>query len=410
MRRTSPLLTVTALIIALAAGCAKGDPSAGRAKHRTAAATVTSTRAETNPTTTATSTDGATDATDDDAEAALAKLDLDQRTGQLVMTWVHGPTLSAAEARSLRGQHLGGAILFDDAAGNGIDGLRRLVAEAQTAARAGNSALAGLLVATDQEPGPDRELTDLPPAASVGAIAAGGPAAARAAGAETARGLHAAGIDLDLAPVADLDEAPARVMRGRALGSDARAVAPLVGAFIDGIHAGGGAATAKHFPGLGGSTANSDDGRADVERSRAELDHSDLAPFRAAIEHDVDVVMISHGVYAALDATHNASLSRPVVKTLLRNELHYDGIAMSDSLNARGVREVTGGTTPEACADAVAAGIDMVLLTGSMETARICRRHIVEAVRDGTIPQSRIDEAALRVLRLKARLGLLPAG
>jgi beta-N-acetylhexosaminidase len=399
MRR---LCAISIVMIPLAGGCAKGDV------HHAA---TTARSGQPHPVSTSkrhASTTGSAGAhAVQPADAALAKLDLDEQAGQLVMTLLRGPRLSDADRRTIRGQHLGGVIVFDDA-WSGPAGMRALVAGAQAAARAGNGAGAGLLVATDQEPGANRELTSIAPAQSPAELAANGASEARAAGERTARELRAVGIDMDLAPVADLDEAPARVMRGRAFAADPAEAATAVEAFVRGIHDGGGSAVAKHFPGFGGATVNSDLGLARNARGRAQLLADDLQPFRAASRAKVDAIMVSHGLYAAIDPQRPASLSPAVVQGLLRDEVGYDGVAMTDSLNAKGVREATHGSVPEACADAVAAGIDIVLVTGTMETARICRRHIVDAVRDGAIPRSRVEEAATRVLRLKARLGLLP--
>ena len=117
--------------------------------------------------------------------------------------------------------------------------------------------------------------------------------------------------------------------------------------------------------------------------------------------------MVSHGIYPALDADRPASLSKPIVTDLLRKEMKYQGVAMTDSLNASGLRGAWKSTVPRACVAALQAGIDLVLLTGSLETARLCRQRITRAVYNGDISEERLNEAAARVIALKRSVGLV---
>jgi len=193
-------------------------------------------------------------------------------------------------------------------------------------------------------------------------------------------------------------------MAGRAFGSDAATVAPFVAASVRGLQAGGVAAVAKHFPGFGASSANSDEAIAVVARTPAQLRAQELVPFRAAIAANTDAIMVSHGVYRGLGSKVPAILEPRIVTDLLRNELGFEGVAMTDSMNARGFREQWGDTVPRACPVAVAAGIDVLLLTGTIETATLCRERLLAAIAAGSLPASRVREAAGRVRTLKARL------
>jgi beta-N-acetylhexosaminidase len=204
-----------------------------------------------------------------------------------------------------------------------------------------------------------------------------------------------------LGPVADLAQGPNRTMAFRSFGEDPKRAAIYVQSTVGGMQTGGVSAVAKHFPGFGASTANSDEAVAYVDRSRDELLAQELAPFRAAIDASVDSIMVSHGIHRELGSTRPGTLDPAVATGLLRDELGFDGVAMTDSMNARGLREAWGDTVPRACPVAIAAGIDIVLLTGTIETARLCRVRIVEAVRDGSLPEERVREAAGRVIKLK---------
>lgn len=136
-------------------------------------------------------------------------------------------------------------------------------------------------------------------------------------------------------------------------------------------------------------------------------------PFRAAVVAGTDAIMLSHGVYTSIDRRSPASTS-PVVYGILRVELGFGGVAITNSLHAVGFRAATRSTPSAGCALVIAAGADIALLTGTLAEAVACQRSIVAAYRRGSISRARLDEAALRVLTLKARRGLLnrraPAG
>jgi beta-N-acetylhexosaminidase len=219
--------------------------------------------------------------------------------------------------------------------------------------------------------------------------------------------LRSLGVNMNLAPVADLDSGPRHVMRERSYGRSARVVARHAVAFVDGLQAADVASSVKHFPGFGSASVNSDDALATISRTTRQLRAADLVPFRAAIQHGADSIMISHGVYRSLDRRNPASAS-PAAYRMLRTTLGYDGVAITDSLHASGFRRATRGTPADGCVRTIAAGADIALLTGSLVDALSCRARLVRAVRTGTLTQARVDEAALRVLRLKSRRGLLP--
>ncbi len=198
------------------------------------------------------------------------------------------------------------------------------------------------LVMVDQEGGDIRTVQHVGPAA--GQPLQGGPAEVRRAARSAGRGLRAAGINVNLAPVADLPRAGS-VMAGRAFAGDERGIAARTRASIRGLRDARVAATAKHFPGLGAATVNTDDGPATV---RSPIGR-DLVPFRAAIDEGVPLVMLSHASYPALDSRRIASQSRAVVTGLLRKRLGFEGVIVTDSMEAQAVmcalRRRRGGGT-----------------------------------------------------------------
>lgn len=340
------------------------------------------------------------------ARAALEALSTADRASQVIMTSVPGTTLDRSTARRLRMLRPGGLILF---ARNyrSRDQLRRFDLTLQVAARAGDRARPMALVSVDQEGGVVKRLRDAPPTRSHPQLGRVDRVRfTRAQARDTARVLRSVGINMDLAPVADLDLGPRHVMGARSFGRAPVRVARHVVAFALGLRDGGVAASVKHFPGFGGATVNSDDALARVVRPRAQL-RSDLVPFRAAVARDVESIMVSHGIYPALDRRRPASTS-PAAYRLLRRGLGYDGVAITDSLHAAGFVAATGRGVAEGCVATIAAGADIALLTGTLVDAIRCRARILAAVESGALPQARLDEAALRVLLLKSRLGLLP--
>lgn len=347
------------------------------------------------------------DAHDVAARRALRVMPRMQRISQLITTRVPGTAVAARDARVLRAAGFGGVIIFGENYRSRTQ-LARFTRALQVASLGGVASRPRLLVSIDQEGGVVKRMPDVAPFRShpqLGALARTGSTKAQAAA--TARALRAVGIHLDLAPVADLDLEPRRVMAARSFGRDPRRVADHVEAFVRGLQAGGGAASVKHFPGFGGANVNSDDALAVIPRSATQLRAADLVPFQRAIAAGADSVMVSHARYAALDRRRPASAS-PAIYRMLREELGYDGVAVTDSLHAAGFAAAARTNVAQGCVRTIAAGADIALLTGPLADAVACRTALVAAARSSAVLRARIDESAVRVLRLKSRLGLLP--
>lgn len=219
-----------------------------------------------------------------------------------------------------------------------------------------------MIVAIDQEGGPVKRLP--PPFGQYPAAASYGPegeAAVQNWGLRQGRELAALGVTLNLAPVLDVNTLGQEgIMKERAFGADPETVSRLGLAAIRGLHEAGVAACAKHFPGIGHSTLDSHRTRPVVQRSLEELRACELPPFRAAVAAGVEAVMVGHLVYPALDAGKPASLSRAVIQELLREEMGYRGLILSDDLQ---MGAVTGHlSVEEAALAALDAGTDLVLI------------------------------------------------
>jgi beta-N-acetylhexosaminidase len=208
-----------------------------------------------------------------------------------------------------------------------------------------------LLIFVDQEGGSIRRLTWAPPAHSEGQLGRLGSAQTQREATAAASALRAAGVDVDLAPVADT-LGPGGFLGDRSFGTNPGVVARLASTFIAAVQAGGIAATAKHFPGLGAARQSTDD-------HLVSMLTTPLAPFRSAIEAGVKLVMVSNASYPRLDPTGTpAVFSHPIVTGLLRGSLGFRGAIVSDALNAPAPYR-----TPDAPGRALAAGVDLLLYT-----------------------------------------------
>ena len=325
----------------------------------------------------------------------VGDLPLEVQVGQLLLMSFEGTRPPEYVLRRLRRGEGAGVILFGRNA-TAPQQLRGLTASLQDAAGG------GALVATDQEGGEIRSIAFAGPEASQASLTGVGAAAGPAR--EAASALDEAGVNVNLAPVADVASVPESVMGGRAYPGSADAVAEAVEAAVRAHEREGVAATVKHFPGLGAATANTDDVPVTVEAPRAELDPA-LEPFRAAVEAGVPVVMASHALYPALDTERIASQSRAVLKGLLRLDLGFDGAVVTDSIEAEAV--LARGGVADAAVRSVGAGADLVLMTGSGSWNLVYPALLERARRDPRF-RDRVTGAAGRVLALKRRLGLSP--
>jgi beta-glucosidase-like glycosyl hydrolase/CubicO group peptidase (beta-lactamase class C family) len=237
--------------------------------------------------------------------------------------------------------------------------------------------------------------------------ATGVPALARAAGARTAAEGRALGFHWAFAPVADVNVNPQNpIINVRSFGEDPAHVAKFTAAFVQGLQEGGMLATAKHFPGHGDVASDSHLTMPTVPGDRARLERVELAPFRAAIAAGVGSIMTGHLAVPGLgeDPAVPATLSRRILTGLLRQQLGFDGLIVTDALDMGGVKEKLDPA--QACVRALAAGADVLLMPPDPAQARDA---VVAAVEAGRVPKARLDEAVLRILRAKVKLGLFEA-
>lgn len=210
--------------------------------------------------------------------------------------------------------------------------------------------------------------------------------------------LKALGFNVDFAPVADVLTNPDNTVIGtRSFGSDPQTVADMVSAELQGLQSQGVYGVVKHFPGHGGTAGDSHEAAVTLDKSLEDLMAAELVPFERAVEDGVSFVMVGHiSVPSVVGDDTPASLSQMMVSNVLREQLGYDGIVITDALNMGAVTD--NYTSEQAAVLAVNAGVDMLLMPQDYEAAY---NGLLAAVQDGTISEERIDESVVRIVRVK---------
>jgi beta-N-acetylhexosaminidase len=355
------------------------------------------------------------------AAAQATTLTLEQKVGQLFVSYVYGSsatTTSATDvaanqamygadvhngAEAVAKYHLGGVIYFtwsnNLANPPQIAGLSNGLQQAALA-----DSGVPLQISTDQEGGVVNRI-GAPLAVSPGNMAIGAtfnPLNAYSAAKVSGTELKALGINVVDAPVVDVNTEPRNAADGvRAFGDKTAQVALFGAAAVAGYRAAGIGAQAKHFPGLGDTTVNTDNGIAITNETREQLMTTDVPPFRAAIAAGAQSVMAAHIVAPALDPSGRpASLSKPIVTGLLRNQLHYDGVVITDALSAAALADIPAD---EIILDAIDAGVDELLMPTNLPAAV---QTVLDAVHSGRLSEARIDQSVKRIRTMKTQLGL----
>ena len=260
-------------------------------------------------------------------------------------------------------------------------------------------------LAVDEEGGSVRrvgsssiEVTEVGDMAEIGA--GGDTMAAYDAGATIASYLYELGFNVDFAPVADVVSDPAgSVIGNRSFGSDPTAVGDMVSAAVSGIQETGVSSCLKHFPGIGAATEDTHKGMAALEKTADDLRNSEFVPFKAGIDAGAHFVMVGHvSMPNVVGDNTPCSLSEEVITNMLRGELGYNGIVITDAMNMSAITEYY--PSDEAAIMALKAGADMVLMP---EDFKVAYEGVLAAVREGVIAEERVNESLRRIYRVKYR-------
>lgn len=323
---------------------------------------------------------------------------LERLVGQKLMVTMRGQRPSASLVRRVKRGEIGGLVLLARNVASPA-ALVKLTRRLQRAASEGGQP--PLLIAIDQEGGSVKRIAWAPPTMTVPEMGRSGSATvARAEGARTGAALRRLGVNVDLAPVADIPRSTASFMfqQGRTFSSDAKRTATLSDAFAAGLASRGVLATMKHFPGIGLATRNTDRSVDTITASRATL-RADLRPYRKAIANDIPLIMLSNATYTAYDRKNAAGWSRAIAEGLLRDNLGFDGVSITDSLN--GTANARGKTVKTLALRAARAGTDIILVTSSERSSKKLYAWLLAKAKDGAIPASRLRASFDRIVTLK---------
>ncbi|MFZ0417211.1 MAG: glycoside hydrolase family 3 N-terminal domain-containing protein [Candidatus Sulfotelmatobacter sp.] len=349
------------------------------------------------------------------AEKTLRKLTLEEKVGQVFMIWCRASFLNVENPEYLQWRddmqkyHVGSFAMTVH-----LDGPYLLRSEPYEAAellnRLQSDSKLPLLFAADFERGVPMRLmgaTVFPHAMAFGGD--GKVEDAEAFGRITAEESRAIGIHWNFFPDADVNSNPANpIINTRSFGEDPKQVGDLVTAYIKGAHEGGMLTTVKHFPGHGDTATDSHLGVASVNGDRAHLDSIELPPFRRAIAAGVDSVMVAHVTVPALDSdpNHVATISPAIVSDLLEKQLGFKGIIVTDALDMAGLTHLFANDIGRAAVEAFKAGNDLLLIPADFPASY---NAMLQAVQSGEIARERLDRSVLKILKIKASLGLQDA-
>ena len=332
----------------------------------------------------------------DPAEVYVDSLTLEQQVAQLF--FARCPDLNAVE---LAAQYdIGGYILFGrDFENQTPDSLRETIASYQQAAAT------PMLIGVDEEGGTVVRISAYPAfrasrfQSPQALFAEGGLERIQSDTEEKDTLLASLGINVNLAPVCDVSTSPADFINARAFGQDAQSTSDYVRTVVEQMNADGMGMVLKHFPGYG-SNEDTHTGIAHDTRPIEQFRSSDCLPFAAGIEARAQAILVCHNIVSCMDDTLPASLS-PAVHKVLREELGFDGVVMTDDLVMQAITDYTGDA--DAAVLAVQAGNDMLISSDFITQYNA----VLTAVQDGTISENTIRDAAVRVLRWKIQLGLI---
>ncbi|MGD1020165.1 MAG: beta-N-acetylhexosaminidase [Verrucomicrobiia bacterium] len=322
----------------------------------------------------------------------------DMHLGQHLFIGLPGVKLDAATRRVLESVRPGGIVLF----ARNIDN----AAELRALTRALRSEFDYRpLLAIDQEHGRVNRLRSIiGEAPTIAEIKKPGHVEqAEDFGRTTGRWLHQFGIDIDLAPVLDLElfgEKTDNALRERCWGRTADEVSRWAGAFLEGLEREGVAACPKHFPGLGGATLDSHEKLPTIQRAREQLLAEDVAPYRKLLRR-LTAIMVGHGHYPAFDGKkpRPASLSKAIVTELLRNQLGFDGLVLTDDMEMGAISQIR--PLAEAVIDAFDAGADVILVCHTAEKALAAHEALTKGVESGRIRPQRLAQSRQRIQQFR---------
>jgi beta-N-acetylhexosaminidase len=336
------------------------------------------------------------------AAQMVSKMSLEDKLGQMIIIQFYEPTYTALQQQMVKPFHPGGVILYGYSMGTAQQ-VKDLLAGGQ------KDSPIPMFTFLDLEGGlVDRLAQYLGPRMSAPKMAASGdPSIARAEGAKTAKDLLSFGFNADLAPDVDISIVCSTDQWGRTFGKTPDAVTQYAGAWIDGLQSSGVVGVPKHFPGLGAAVIDAHKGLPVINRTKEQLEATEFAPFKAMIASgQMQMVMSTDVLMPALDPDLPAEISKPIITGVLRNELGFKGVAITDALYMQGITDRFSFT--QAAIMAFEAGNDMIMAPWRPNMVQAIITGMKSELQKGKITQEQIDASVTRILALKIRYNLIP--
>ncbi len=330
----------------------------------------------------------------------LSKMTLDEKIGQLIITGIYGTTITERTRQLILEEKIGGILLF----GRNITDSTQLLKLINSIKNANTSNKIPLFVSVDEEGGRVSrmpiELNDMPSLKKIGLL--NNPQVAYKIGTILAKELNLFGFNMNFAPVLDINSNPSNPVIGdRSFGSSFELVSELGVQMMKGIQSLGVIPVVKHFPGHGDTVTDSHVGLPIINHSLERLNSFEWAPFKSAIDAQADAMMIAHMLLTKIDPVYPASLSHTIISDLLRNQLGFNGVVITDDLTMEAITATF--KLGDAAIKSLNAGVDILLVCHGEDSTISVVNAIRQAIANGTLSMTRIDESVTRILTLKQK-------
>lgn len=328
---------------------------------------------------------------------------LDEKIGQMVIVGFNGYTIDENTRALIKNYHAGGFILYS----YNVENPDQLLTLINSLKSTNSSNKIPVFVSVDEEGGRVSRMpagfTKLPTNEAIGRV--NNADLSYRIGSIIAEEIKSFGYNMDFAPVLDINSNPNNPVIGdRSFGSNAEIVSRLGIATMKGIQSGGIIPVVKHFPGHGDTSVDSHVGLPSVDHDMSRLKSFELIPFDAAIKNGADAVMVAHILLTKIDPAYPASMSKTIITDILRNQMKFNGVVITDDMTMGAI--VKNYEISAAAVKSVSAGSDIVLVSRGYDDEVKVIGALKNAVENGTIPESRIDESVYRILKLKAKYKL----
>lgn len=333
----------------------------------------------------------------------IKEMSIEEKIGQMVTVGIDGPILDDNSRKLVEEHYVGGVIIF----GRNVESPNQLLNLLNSLKDANSKNTIPLFISVDEEGGRvsrmPKEINKLPTNRKIGQI--NNKEFSYKIGTILAEELRMFGFNMDFAPVLDIDSNPKNPVIGdRAFGADSAIVSELGVQTMKGIQSGGVISVVKHFPGHGDTSVDSHIGLPTIDHDLERLKSFELVPFKKAIENDADAIMVAHILLNKIDPDYPSSLSRIIITDILRKELGFEGVVISDDMTMGAI--VENYEIGDATIKAIDAGTDIVLVAHGFENSLAVINSIKEALANRTITEERLNESVYRILKLKEKYNL----